>query len=391
MNRPQSARFLGIQCRALGGIDTVKYVTKMAATLQNQLKNALTELRLPWSGESLAEAGAELAEDEGQLPVVRMSLGYPVQASESRIAAVLQGEWQKLGGTGQVELKVDSTVRRHAVQGTLAPLDGVKNVIAVSSAKGGVGKSTVAVNLALALKHEGARVGIIDADIYGPSQPIMLGVEGEQPVSHDGKTFEPVEAKGLQMISIGCIVDTTQPMVWRGPMVTQALNQLLFQTNWDDLDYLIVDMPPGTGDIQLTLAQKVPVSGAVIVTTPQDIALADAVRGMKMFEKVNIPVLGLVENMSTFECPSCGEATPLFGTGGGVATAEQYGIKLLGKLPLDLRIREQADCGEPTVVAAPDSTLGLNFRDIALHAVALLARRPRDYKAVFGGIKVEKA
>jgi ATP-binding protein involved in chromosome partitioning len=193
------------------------------------------------------------------------------------------------------------------------------------------------------------------------------------------------------MISIGCIVDTTQPMVWRGPMVTQALNQLLFQTNWDNLDYLIVDMPPGTGDIQLTLAQKVPVSGAVIVTTPQDIALADAVRGMKMFEKVKIPVLGLVENMSTFECPSCGEATPLFGTGGGVATAEKYGIRLLGKLPLDLRIREETDCGKPTVVAAPDSTLGLNFRDIALHTVALLARRPRDYKAVFGGIKVEKA
>ncbi len=362
----------------------------MAATLQNQLEKALTELHLPWSGESLSKAGAVTTEPEGQVPGVRLSLGYPIQASESRIGAALQEAWQNLGGAGQIGLQVESTVHRHAVQGTLAPIAGVKNIIAVSSAKGGVGKSTVAVNLALALKHEGARVGIVDADIYGPSQPIMLGVEGEQPVSRDGKTFEPIEAKGLQMISIGCIVDTGQPMVWRGPMVTQALNQLLFQTNWDDLDYLIVDMPPGTGDIQLTLAQKVPVSGAVIVTTPQDIALADAVRGMKMFEKVNIPVLGLVENMSTFECPCCGEATPLFGTGGGVAIAEQHGIKLLGKLPLDLRIREETDSGTPTVVADPDSTLGLNFRDIALHTVALLAKRPRDYKAAFGGIKVEK-
>lgn len=391
MNLPRSARFIGIQCRALGGIDTVKYVTKMAATLQNQQKKALTELHLPWSGESLAEAGAEWISGEGQSAGVRLSLGYPAEASESRIAGALQEVWQGLGGDGQVGLQIESKVHRHAVQGTLAPIDGVKNVIAVSSAKGGVGKSTVAVNLALALKHEGARVGIVDADIYGPSQPIMLGVEGEQPVSRDGKTFEPIEAKGLQMISIGCIVDTGQPMVWRGPMVTQALNQLLFQTNWDDLDYLIVDMPPGTGDIQLTLAQKVPVSGAVIVTTPQDIALADAVRGMKMFEKVNIPVLGLVENMSTFECPCCGEATPLFGTGGGVATAEQYGIKLLGKLPLDLRIREETDSGAPTVVADPDSTLGITFRDIALHTAALLAKRPKDYKAAFGGIKVEKA
>ncbi|MBT8422008.1 MAG: Mrp/NBP35 family ATP-binding protein, partial [Gammaproteobacteria bacterium] len=227
--------------------------------------------------------------------------------------------------------------------------------------------------------------------IYGPSQQIMLGVGAEQPVSNDGKSFEPIEAHGLQMISIGNIVDMGQPMAWRGPMVTQALNQLLFQTNWRDLDYLIVDMPPGTGDIQLTLGQKVPVSGAIIVTTPQDIALADAVRGLKMFEKVSIPVLGLVENMSTFVCPSCGEQTPLFGEGGGVATAAEHGIKLLGQIPLALRIREETDAGKPTVLAAPDSPQSLVFRDLALATAAALAQRPRDYKGAFGGIKVESS
>ncbi len=386
---------LDVQCRALGPPDTVKYVTKMAGTLQNQLEIALNEAQFPWAqqglAQSFAEAGAAGEPGSDGPPQVRLKLGYPVAASQQRLQQNLQQAWQNAGGSGAVKLVVESVVRRHAVQGTLSPLDGIKNIIAVSSAKGGVGKSTVAVNIALALQHEGARVGILDADIYGPSQPIMLGVAGQQPVSKDGKTFEPIEALGLQMMSIGCIVDTDQPMVWRGPMVTQALNQLLFQTNWRDLDYLIVDMPPGTGDIQLTLAQKVPVSGAVIVTTPQDIALADAVRGMQMFAKVKIPVLGLVENMSSFVCPGCGEVTALFGHGGGVATAEQHGMALLGQLPLDIRIREEADRGRPTVAADPESPQGLAFRNIALTTVALLAQRPRDYKAAFGGIKVEKS
>jgi len=363
----------------------------MPATLQNQLENALKTVTLPWSGQSLADAGATVDTTAAGEPVIAFAPGYSFKASAGRVRAALADVLDDFDSPGSVPLSIDGHVQRHAVQGTLTPVKGVKNIIAVSSGKGGVGKSTVSVNLALALRHEGASVGICDADIYGPSQQIMLGVAGEQPVSTDGKSFEPLEAHGLQMMSIGCIVDTTQPMAWRGPMVTQALNQLLFQTNWRDLDYLIIDMPPGTGDIQLTLGQKVPVSGAVIVTTPQDIALADAVRGLKMFEKVGIPVLGLIENMSTFICPSCGEDTPLFGAGGGVAAAAEYNMPLLGQLPLDLRIRQETDQGSPTVVVAPDSPQGLAFRDMALATAAELAKRPRDYKGAFGGIKVEQA
>jgi ATP-binding protein involved in chromosome partitioning len=358
----------------------------MAPTLQNQLETALASVRLPWTGEALANAGATLEITDGKAPGVKLALGYPIKQSRARLEEALQGSV----GAEAVTLQVDSKIVPHAVQGTLSPLPGIKNIIAVSSAKGGVGKSTVAVNLALALAYEGAQVGVLDADIYGPSQPIMLGVAGEQPVSKDGKTFEPIEALGLQMMSIGALIDTEQPMIWRGPMVTQALNQLLFQTNWRDLDYLIVDMPPGTGDIQLTLSQKVPVSGAVIVTTPQDIALADALRGLRMFEKVSIPVLGLVENMSSFICPGCGENTPLFGADGGADIAARNQLPLLAQLPLNIRIREEADGGCPTVAAEPDSELGLLFRDMALHTVAVLAERPRDYKGKFPGIRVEE-
>lgn len=362
----------------------------MPGTLQNQLENLLPVAKLPWSGQSLAEAGAAVAEaPDGGLRLT-IDAGYPAAASASRVAAEVQEKLDDATGLAAEPVVFTGEVRRHAVQGTLAPLENIRNIVAVSSAKGGVGKSTVAVNTALALAHEGARVGILDADIYGPSQPLMLGVAGTQPVSKDGKSFEPIEAHGLQMISIGNIVDASQPMVWRGPMVTSALNQLLFQTNWRDLDYLIIDMPPGTGDIQLTLAQKVPVSGAVIVTTPQDIALADAIRGLRMFEKVDIPVLGLVENMSSFACPKCGEVTPLFGSGGGVAAAEEHGMTLLGQLPLDLHIREQTDSGRPTVLSSPDDALGLAFRDVALATAAQLAQRPRDYKGAFGQIKVEQ-
>lgn len=362
----------------------------MPATLQNKLAELLRQVQLPWTGQDLLSAGAAASVAADGSATVRLQLGYPVAASGARITAQLE-ELSRGAGLGEINLTLGWQIVSHAVQGTLAPVAGAKNIIAVSSAKGGVGKSTVAANLALALQHEGARVGILDADIYGPSQPLMLGVAGERPVSTDGKTFEPIEALGLQMNSIGCIVDTEQPMVWRGPMVTQALNQLLFQTNWRDLDYLIVDMPPGTGDIQLTLGQKVPVAGAIIVTTPQDIALADAVRGLRMFEKVSIPVLGLVENMSSFVCPGCGEATPLFGAGGGLATAAANDLAVLGQLPLDIRIREEADGGKPTVAAEPDSVIGLMFRDVALHAAARLAERPREYKGAFAGIKIEQA
>jgi len=360
----------------------------MTATLQNQLENLVAETQTPW-GSGLLAAAAEIQVQVGEgHAAIEVVLGYAARASAGRLIALIEERVAQVDPELQVSVTVSNAIERHAVQGTLSPVAGIKNIIVVSSAKGGVGKSTVAANLALALKHEGAQVGVLDADIYGPSQPIMLGVEGEQPVSRDGKTFEPLEALGMPMISIGCLIDPGQPMVWRGPMVTQALNQLLFQTNWSDLDYLIIDMPPGTGDIQLTLGQKVPVSGAVIVTTPQDIALADAVRGLHMFEKVSIPVLGLIENMSSFVCPKCGAGTPLFGAGGGAAAAEENNLALLGQLPLDIRIREETDAGRPTVAAEPESMIALAFRDAALAATAKLAQRPKDYKSAFAGIGV---
>src|SRR5690606_25224448 len=270
-------------------------------------------------------------------------------------------------------------VDTHSVQHGLKPIPGVKNVIAVSSGKGGVGKSTVAVNLALALGLEGGEVGLLDADIYGPSQPRMLGLSGRRPESRDGKTLEPLTAHGIKAMSIGFLVDERQPMAWRGPMVTSALNQLLMQTNWSGLDYLIVDMPPGTGDIQLTLAQRVPVSGAVIVTTPQDIALADARKGIEMFQKVNVPVLGIIENMSIHVCSSCGHEEAIFGELGGERLSSEYGVPLLGALPLERRIREETDGGNPTVVADPDGPTGRRFRALALRTAGELAASGKDY------------
>jgi ATP-binding protein involved in chromosome partitioning len=278
----------------------------------------------------------------------------------------------------------------HAVQRGVKLLPNVKNIIAVASGKGGVGKSTTAVNLALALSAEGARVGMLDADIYGPSQPQMLGIAG-RPESKDGKTLEPMQGHGLQASSIGFLVDVETPMVWRGPMVTQALEQLLKDTNWVDLDYLVVDMPPGTGDIQLTLSQKVPVTGAVIVTTPQDIALLDARKGLKMFEKVGIPILGIVENMSLHICSNCGHAEPIFGTGGGARMAEDYGVDLLGQLPLDMSIREQADSGRPTVVADPEGKVADIYKAIARKVAIKIAESAKDMTSKFPSIVVSKA
>jgi ATP-binding protein involved in chromosome partitioning len=284
---------------------------------------------------------------------------------------------------------IESAIVAHSVQHGLKPLPGVRNLVAVASGKGGVGKSTVAVNIALALAQEGARVGVLDADIYGPSQPRMLGLMGRRPETRDGKSLEPLVAHGLEAMSIGFLVDEQQPMAWRGPMVTSALNQLLTQTNWGDLDYLIVDMPPGTGDIQLTLAQRVPVSGAVIVTTPQDIALADARKGLEMFQKVNVPVLGVVENMSLHVCTNCGHEEHIFGEHGGEALSSQYGVPLLGALPLDRRIRVETDEGKPTVVAEPDGALARAFRAVALRAAGELAARGKDYSRLFPSISVE--
>lgn len=320
---------------------------------------------------------------------VAVELGYPSGGYEAALQQALEAHLAAEGFATAVELRLSSQIVAHAVQRGLTPLPGIANVVAVASGKGGVGKSTVAVNLALAWAQQGARVGVLDADIYGPSQPIMLGLQGEKPGVRDGKKLIPPRAHGVAAMSIGFLVDVEQPMVWRGPMVTSALNQLLSETDWGELDYLVIDMPPGTGDIQLTLAQKVPVAGAVIVTTPQDIALADARKGLKMFEKVNVPVLGIVENMSVHVCSNCGHAEHIFGAGGGERMAVQYGVELLGALPLDGRIREEVDGGRPTVVSAPDSARGEAYFSLARRTAGELARRSRDRSGAFPKIIVE--
>src|SRR5471030_3223366 len=317
-----------------------------------------------------------------------IELGYPAKSQFEAIRASVEAPLQALAGAGKVSVNVYSKIISHSVQRGLKLMPTVKNIIAVASGKGGVGKSTTAVNLALALAAEGASVGVLDADIYGPSQPMMLGVKG-QPLTKDGKSMEPMEGHGLQVSSIGFMIDPDEPMVWRGPMVTQALQQLLEQTNWRDLDYLIVDMPPGTGDIQLTLSQKVPVTGAVIVTTPQDIALLDARKGLKMFEKVGIPILGIVENMSLHVCSNCGHVEHIFGEGGAQKMCQEYGVDYLGSLPLDIQIREQADSGCPTVVADPNGKIAEIYRAIARRCAVKIAESQKDMTAKFPNIVVQ--
>jgi ATP-binding protein involved in chromosome partitioning len=316
-----------------------------------------------------------------------VELGYPGKSQFEPIRRQITEAVRK-AGAASVTVNVSSKVVAHAVQKGVKLIPGIKNIIAVASGKGGVGKSTTAVNLALALAAEGASVGILDADIYGPSQPMMLGISG-RPESKDGKSLEPMEGHGIQAISIGFLIDTDTPMVWRGPMVTQALEQLLKDTRWRDLDYLVVDLPPGTGDIQLTLAQKVPVTGAVIVTTPQDIALIDARKGLKMFEKVGIPILGVVENMSIHVCPNCGHESHIFGSGGADKMCADYGTQLLGQLPLDAGIREQADSGRPTVVADPDGKVAEIYRGIARRCAVKIAESQRDMTSKFPNIVVQ--
>jgi len=309
---------------------------------------------------------------DGTALTVDVELGYPVAGYERELQAPIELALRGAGWEGPVRLKLSARIVAAAAQGSLKPLPGILNVIAVASGKGGVGKSTTAANLALALAAHGVRVGILDADIYGPSQPLMLGLAGERPTTTDGKHLEPLRAYGVAVMSIGFLIDPDQPMVWRGPMVTQALMQLLGDTQWGELDYLVVDMPPGTGDTQLTLSQRVPVSGALIVTTPQDIALLDARKGLLMFRKVAVPVLGIVENMALHVCSQCGHAEHIFGAGGGQRMAEQYGVPVLGSLPLDIRIREQADGGRPTVVAEPGSPLALAYDAMARRVAARL-------------------
>ena len=315
-------------------------------------------------------------------------LGYPAKSQFDAIRKAAINSLRNLPGVKNVSVNVTSQIVAHAVQRGVKLLPGVKNIIAVASGKGGVGKSTTAVNLALALAAEGAQVGILDADIYGPSQPMMLGITG-RPDSLEENTIEPMEGHGLQASSIGFLIDDDAPMVWRGPMVTSALEQLLRQTRWRDLDYLVVDMPPGTGDIQLTLSQKVPVTGSVIVTTPQDIALLDARKGLKMFEKVGVPIVGIIENMSTYVCPSCGHEEHVFGAGGGEKMCKDYGVEFLGALPLNLSIREQADAGRPTVIADPDGAISAIYKNIARRVAIRVAALSKDMSSKFPNIVVQ--
>jgi ATP-binding protein involved in chromosome partitioning len=353
-----------------------------------QVQDALRKLVDPNTGKDFIAARSvrnlKVAGDEVLLDI---ELGYPGKSQFEPIRRqVLQA--LKDAGAAKATVKVSSKVVAHAVQRGVKLLPGIKNIIAVASGKGGVGKSTTAVNLALALSAEGAAVGMLDADIYGPSQPMMLGITG-RPESKDGKHLEPLEGHGLQAISIGFLIDIDTPMVWRGPMVTQALEQLLKDTRWRDLDYLVVDLPPGTGDIQLTLAQKVPVTGAVIVTTPQDIALIDARKGLKMFEKVGIPILGVVENMSFHVCPKCGHQSHIFGSGGAERMCRDYGTELLGQLPLDEAIRSQADSGKPSVVSDPDGPVAEIYRRIARRCAVKIGESQRDMTSKFPNIVVQ--
>ena len=344
----------------------------MTDTLQTRIEAS----QLPGTTVSLAELGARVqVAQSGDSVAISIQLGIPVkrlhQAMCTSLEPLLQAQGLRL-----TRLELTQRIRAHAVQPALSPRQNVRNIIAVGSGKGGVGKSTTAVNLALALAADGASVGVLDADVYGPSVPMMLGIAG-RPDSPDGKSIEPMRAHGIEAMSIGLLVEQDTPMIWRGPMATSALTQLLNDTRWGELDYLLVDLPPGTGDIQLTLAQKIPVAGAVIVTTPQDVATLDARKALKMFEKVEVPVLGLVENMAVHVCSGCGHAEHVFGEGGGQRMAEQYGVPLLGSLPLELAIREQGDAGVPVVVAAPDSAAALAYRDAARELAIRLALRPR--------------
>ncbi len=316
-----------------------------------------------------------------------VELGYPAASQIPALRQALIAAARTVPGVGNVSANLGFKVVAHSVQRGVPLLPGVKNIIAVASGKGGVGKSTTTVNLALALAAEGARVGILDADIYGPSQPMMMGVSGK-PESLDGQSMEPLMGHGIQVMSIGFIVEPDQAMIWRGPMATQALDQLLRQTNWQDLDYLLVDMPPGTGDIQLTLSQRVPLTGAVIVTTPQDIALLDARKGVSMFEKVGVPIIGVVENMAVYCCPNCGHTEHIFGQGGGHKMAQDFNMPYLGALPLNLSIREQADAGRPTVVADPDGEIAGIYKAVARQVAVAVAGKAKDYSSKFPTITV---
>lgn len=362
----------------------------MTPSTDSAASKFLNSIELPGTGRPLGEIGRVLAATlAGDRLDAQIELGFPATSRHAEFAEHIANAARRELNMESASIGFSTRIVAHGVQRNLKPLENVRNIIAIASGKGGVGKSTVAVNLALALAADGAVVGLLDADIYGPSQPQMLGLAGKQPTSDDGQTMHPLEACGVQVMSIGFLVDQDQPMIWRGPMVTSALNQLLNQTNWRDLDYLIVDMPPGTGDIQLSLSQQVPVSGAVIVTTPQNIATLDARKGLAMFRKVSVPILGIIENMSTHVCSNCGHEEPIFGSGGGEKMAEDFGVELLGQLPLNARIREQTDSGKPTVVADPGSPAAAAFVSAAIRMTAAQAAQGKDYASKFPKIVIE--
>ena len=359
------------------------------AVTEQQVQDALKSLVDPNTRQDfVATKSVRGVKVDGDKVAVDVLLGYPAKSQIEPIREQVTKALKALPGVGGVSVNVQMKIVSHAVQRGVKLVHNIKNIIAVASGKGGVGKSTVAVNLALALAAEGASVAVLDADIYGPSQPTMLGIRG-RPESRDGKTLEPMEGHGVQAMSIGFLIDMETPMVWRGPMVTQALEQLLNETKWREVDYLVVDLPPGTGDIQLTLAQRVPVTGAVIVTTPQDIALMDARKGLKMFEKVGIPILGIVENMSIHTCSKCGHEEHIFGEGGGERMGKDYNIEMLGALPLDIRIREQADSGRPTVVSDPDGRVAQVYKQIARRVAVKIAEKAQDHTAAFPKIVIQ--
>jgi ATP-binding protein involved in chromosome partitioning len=360
------------------------------AVTEQALLDALKTVVDPNTGKDFVSGKAvkNLTVQDGDV-AFDIELGYPAKSQIPGFRKALIAAAKGVAGVNNVSVNLNVKIVAHAVQRGVALLPKVKNIVAVASGKGGVGKSTTAVNLALALAAEGASVGILDADIYGPSQPMMMGIDG-RPESEDGQTMEPLENYGVQVMSIGFLVAQDEAMIWRGPMATQALEQLLRQTNWKDLDYLIVDMPPGTGDIQLTLSQRVPMTGAVIVTTPQDIALLDAKKGIKMFEKVGVPILGIVENMAVHVCSNCGHIEHIFGVDGGKKMAAEYGMDYLGALPLNMQIRVQADTGKPTVVADPDSEVAGIYKAVARQVAVSIAAKNKDFSNKFPSIKISK-
>lgn len=363
----------------------------MPAPTESALLDALKTVVDPNTGRDhvTAKAVRNLRLEDGDVSF-QVELGYPAKSQHAALRKSLIAAARAVPGVENVSVEIVTRITAHAVQRGVQLLPKVRNVVAVASGKGGVGKSTTTVNLALALAAEGASVGILDADIYGPSQPMMMGVSG-RPESTDGKTIEPMENHGVQVMSIGFMVEPDQAMIWRGPMATQALDQLLHQTQWRELDYLLIDMPPGTGDIALTLSQRVPLTGAVIVTTPQDIALLDARKGLKMFEKVGVPILGVIENMAVHVCSNCGHTEHIFGADGGKKMAAEYGVDYLGALPLTMQIREQADSGRPTVVADPDGEVAGIYKAVARQVAVKIAQKAKDFSSKFPTISVSKS